>query len=79
MAVFQGIYEHGLYVSTLYELLEREPRIALDDNPVPIELPLRTGIEFQNVSFTYPGKDEPALDRCLLRHQTGRNGRAGRS
>ena len=81
----QGIYEHGLYVSTLYELLEREPQIAIPDNPVPLELPLRQGIEFRNVTFRYPGKDEAALIDVSFAIQpgetvalVGRNG-AGKS
>ena len=32
----QGIYEHGLYLSTLYELLEREPRIHAPEHPAPV-------------------------------------------
>ncbi|CAA9584123.1 MAG: Efflux ABC transporter, permease/ATP-binding protein [uncultured Thermomicrobiales bacterium] len=58
----QGIYEHGLYLSTLYELLERQPRIAAPANPAPLRRPFRKGIEFRDVSYRYPGRDEPALD-----------------
>jgi len=57
----QGIYEHGLYLSTLYELLDRKPVIAAPVNPVPIRTPFQHGIEFRNVSYTYPGRSEPAL------------------
>ncbi len=59
---FQGIYEHGLYLSTLYELLDRTPQIAAPENPVAVRVPFEQGIEFRNVSFTYPGRSEPALD-----------------
>jgi ATP-binding cassette, subfamily B, bacterial len=58
----QGIYEHGLYLSTLYELLEREPRIAAPADPVPLRRPFREGIEFRNVSYRYPGREEWALE-----------------
>ncbi len=58
----QGIYEHGLYLSTLYELLDREPRIAPPEQPAPIERPFRRGIEFRHVTFRYLGRSEPALD-----------------
>ena len=57
----QGIYEHGLYLSTLYELLEREPKIAAPANPAPVRRPFRQGIEFRNVTYRYPDRDEPAL------------------
>ncbi len=59
---FQSIYEHGLYLSTLYDLLDRTPQIAAPEDPVPVGIPFKQGIEFRNVSFTYPGRETPALD-----------------
>ncbi len=59
---FQSIYEHGLYLSTLYDLLDRKPLIDAPEHPVPVRVPFQQGIEFRNVSFTYPGRTEPALD-----------------
>ncbi len=59
---FQSIYEHGLYLSTLYDLLDRTPQIAAPEDPVPVRIPFKQGIEFRNVSFTYPGREKPALD-----------------
>ncbi len=59
---FQSIYEHGLYLSTLYDLLDREPQIAAPAQPVPVRVPFEQGIEFRNVTFTYPGRSAPALD-----------------
>ncbi|MCC6313185.1 MAG: ABC transporter ATP-binding protein [Thermomicrobiales bacterium] len=58
----QGIYEHGLYLSTLSDLLERQPRIAAPEQPVPLRRPFRDGIAFHHVSYRYPGRDELALD-----------------
>ncbi len=57
----QGIYEHGLYLSTLYELLEREPSIHAPEHPAPVRRPFRQGIEFRNVSYGYPGREALAL------------------
>jgi len=57
----QGIYEHGLYLSTLYELLDRKPAIDAPAQPTPVRVPFQQGIEFRNVSYTYPGRSEPAL------------------
>ncbi len=56
-----GMYENTLYLSTLYEFLDYEPAVRSPDNPRPLPLPLQQGVEFRNVSFTYPGKSEPAL------------------
>lgn len=59
---FQGIYEHGLYLSTLYDLLDRQPKIAPPKNPIPVRIPFERGIEFQNVTYRYPGKLEAAIE-----------------
>ncbi|MEJ7763034.1 MAG: ABC transporter ATP-binding protein [Thermomicrobiales bacterium] len=58
----QGIYEHGLYLSTLYDLLDRKPAIAAPAAPVPVARPFRRGVEFRHVTFRYPGNDEPSLE-----------------
>ena len=58
------IYESNLFVNTLFEFLEYEPHILSPDKPVPVAVPSDAqglAIEFRNVSFTYPGKEEPAL------------------
>ncbi len=57
----QGIYEHGLYLSTLYDLLDRKPAIDAPPHPVPIRRPFRAGIEFRHVTYRYPGNETPAL------------------
>jgi ATP-binding cassette subfamily B protein len=81
----QGIYEHGLYLSTLYELLEREPSIHAPEHPAPVRRPFRQGIEFRNVSYGYPGREALALDDVSFTIEpgqtvalVGRNG-AGKS
>ncbi|MDQ3226257.1 MAG: ABC transporter ATP-binding protein/permease [Chloroflexota bacterium] len=58
----QGLYENGLYLSTLYELLEREQKIRAPEHPAPVRRPFQEGIEFRNVSYQYPGREEKALD-----------------
>jgi ATP-binding cassette subfamily B protein len=81
----QGIYEHGLYLSTLYDLLERQPKIAAPAHPAPVRRPFTKGIEFRNVTYRYPDRDAPALDNVSFTIQpgqtvalVGRNG-AGKS
>jgi ATP-binding cassette, subfamily B, bacterial len=58
----QGIYEHGLYLSTLYDLLDRKPQIAAPENPVPVRRPFQQGIAFEHVTYRYPGNREAALE-----------------
>lgn len=58
----QGIYENGLYLSTLSDLMDREPRISAPADPVPVTAPFTQGIEFRNVTYRYPDRDVKALD-----------------
>jgi ATP-binding cassette subfamily B protein len=65
---FQGLlsglasmYENTLYLNTLFDLLAFAPRIHAPEHPVPVSRAFTRGIEFRNVSYTYPGREEPAL------------------
>ncbi len=55
------MYENSLYLSNLYDFLDYTPQIQDAPSARPLALPLREGMEFRHVSFTYPGKDEAAL------------------
>ncbi len=64
-----GMYEDNLYLSTLYEYLETEVAPAAGNaarGPHPED-----GIRFENVSFTYPGASDPALENVTLHLQPG--------
>ena len=68
-SILSGIsstYENNLFVGTLFEFLEYQPRVTSPKEPQPMNVngngtgnTNRKGldIEFRNVSFTYPGKD----------------------
>ena len=56
-----SLYESGLYLSNLFDFLDYQPAIRDRPGAVALPLPLRSGIEFRNVHFTYPGKSAPAL------------------
>ncbi len=58
---FSGMYENSLYLNNLYSFLDYEPAIRSDPSARKVQLPLTQGLEFRNVTFTYPGKSEPAL------------------
>ncbi|MDB6088530.1 MAG: ABC-type multidrug transport system, ATPase and permease component [Gammaproteobacteria bacterium] len=59
-----GMYEDNLYLSTLYEYLETDVPAqagAALHGPHPED-----GIRFEDVSFTYPEAEEPALEHITL-------------
>jgi ATP-binding cassette subfamily B protein len=64
LAAVGGMYEDNLYLSTLYEYLETPvplPKGAAMRGPHPED-----GVRFEDVSFTYPGAEEPALEHITL-------------
>jgi len=64
LAAVGGMYEDNLYLSTLYEYLETEvpaPGGAAVRGPHPED-----GVRFEDVSFTYPGAEQPALEHISL-------------
>ena len=69
LSAIGGMYEDNLYLSTLYEYLETEvrpPGGTLARGPHPDD-----GIRFENVSFTYPGAQTPALEDVTLHLKPG--------
>jgi ATP-binding cassette subfamily B protein len=64
LAAVGGMYEDNLYLSTLYEYLETSvplPAGSVLRGPHPDD-----GVRFEDVSFTYPGAEEPALEHVTL-------------
>src|SRR3989441_4052877 len=58
---FSGMYEHNLYLSNLFELMETKSVLPTPVNPLPVPNPVRGEITFDHVSFAYPGATENAL------------------
>jgi ATP-binding cassette subfamily B protein len=86
-AVFLGLgqmYEHRLFLGELFSFLDAPEQLVLEGvRPFPDEL--RTGIEFRDVGFVYPGTTTPALEHVSFTARpgevvafVGRNG-AGKS
>lgn len=55
----------------LLELLDTQPAIQSPVNPQELPSPLRGEITLENVSFTYPGRETPALEGFDLHIQPG--------
>ncbi len=71
LSAIGGMYEDNLYLSNLYEYLEQPASGfggALTHGAAPGD-----GVRFDNVSFTYPGSDTPALKNVSLHLRPGQS------
>jgi ATP-binding cassette, subfamily B, bacterial len=61
LAGFNDISEQALFLKDLFEFFEMEPTIRSESNlgvaALPAPRPIRSGFEFRNVAFAYPGSD----------------------
>ncbi|MDA0681456.1 MAG: ABC transporter ATP-binding protein [Proteobacteria bacterium] len=64
-----GMYEDNLYLSNLYEYLEQPVPGRVGD--VTMGLDPARGLEFENVSFAYPGSETKALSNVSLQLRPG--------
>lgn len=60
-----GIAEHALLLSDLFEFFNAKPSIVSLPDAIPSRV-LKEGIEFRDVSFTYPGRLKPALHKLCF-------------
>ena len=70
LAAVGGMYEDNLYLSNLYELLETE--VTPPGGHATTGAQPGDGIRFEDVSFTYPGSDRPALEGVTFHLPPGR-------
>ena len=59
------IYRNIAFLGNLFEFLELEPKISIPARPAPYT-GLQKGVEFENVTFSYPGSQGLALDNFSL-------------
>jgi len=68
-SLFRGVadlYENSLFMSNLFTFLDLEPQMALSPNAKVLPAKLQQGVEFRNVSFRYPGREDYALQNVNL-------------
>lgn len=65
---FQGLfdnlnrlYENGLFMDNLFSFLNLEAQMSRTTEPAVMPKKLTQGLEFRNVSFQYPGREDYAL------------------
>jgi ATP-binding cassette subfamily B protein len=61
-----GFYQHNLFLSQVYDLLDRTPRVREPAQPQPVPRPLKRGFVFEQVSFRYPGGKANVLEKLNL-------------
>jgi ATP-binding cassette subfamily B protein len=60
-STFSGIADQALFMTDLLDFFAVKPRIAARSGAILAPRPIRRGIEFRNVSFSYPGNPKPVL------------------
>ena len=69
----QGIYENGLFFSNLTKFFEYQPKIEGSSGDTTLNLPIKSGIKFKNVSFFYPGTNKKVLDNVSFELLVGQS------
>jgi ATP-binding cassette, subfamily B, bacterial len=60
-STFSGIADQALFMTDLLEFFAVQPTIMNKPGAIPAPRPIRSGIEFRNVWFAYPGTQRPVL------------------
>ena len=65
------LYENNLFLSNFYKFMAIKPAILAPAEPRRMPEQPREGVRFENVSFTYPNCDQPALREVNLSLKPG--------
>ncbi len=66
-STFSGIADQSLFLTDLLEFFSLRPIVRSKSNALMVPRPIRSGIEFRNVSFAYPGTSRLVLRNLNLR------------
>ena len=69
-STFAGIGDQALFLTDLLAFFEMKPTIRSKPNALPAPRPIVRGVEFRNVSFSYPGNTRRVLDRINFQLHT---------
>jgi len=68
---FNSMYEHNLYLGNLFTLMETPTAVTRPEHPLPMPDPLRGEVEFQDVTFNYPGQTGQAIHNLSFKIEAG--------
>lgn len=71
LARFSSIAQSALYLTDLFEFFEMKALIVSPTSPLPFPSPLRSGIQFEDVGFQYPGSGRWAVRHLSFVLQPG--------
>ena len=66
-----SLYENGLFMDNLFSFLDLKPQMARADRPAVMPRDMTRGLEFRNVAFRYPGREDWALRGVNLHIRPG--------
>ena len=66
------VYANSLFLSNLFTFLELKPKVLDPADPIAAPVTVSEGIQFQNVSFHYPGGERDALRNFDLNIPAGK-------
>jgi len=66
-----GISEQSLFIKDLFDFFDTKPLIISKPDALPMPRPIRSGFEFQNVSFSYAGSEKRVLHDISFRLDAG--------
>jgi ATP-binding cassette, subfamily B, bacterial len=70
-SILAGIADQALLIGDLRDFFNVKPTIRVPRAGLPLPRPIRSGVEFRNVSFHYPGSSRLVLDGVDLRIARG--------
>jgi ATP-binding cassette, subfamily B, bacterial len=71
MVNLSSVLEHSLFIQDYQSFLRIQPIIPTGTGSARVPLPLRDGVRFEGVTYTYPGSSEPALNNVSLEMRAG--------
>jgi ATP-binding cassette subfamily B protein len=68
---FNNVAEQALYVKDLFDFFESKPTVVSKPHAIPGPQPIRSGFEFRDVDFSYPGSGRKILSKINFRFDVG--------
>ncbi|HMI66311.1 MAG TPA: ABC transporter ATP-binding protein, partial [Cyclobacteriaceae bacterium] len=70
-STFVAVDQHTTFLDDYFSFLSIEPLVPVPAKPLAVPTRLDEGIEFNNVTFSYPGGTEPAVTGLNLHIRSG--------